>query len=151
MSKAIDILRQPRLQVLNLIEQYSLDQLNHIPTGFNNNIVWNLGHMVAAQQGVCYRRAGIELVVNEDFFEAYKPGSKPEGLTDAAGLATVKALLISTLDQLEQDLTIDKFSNYIPWTTRYGVAINSIEDAVKFLPFHDGLHVGYIMSLRKLV
>jgi hypothetical protein len=150
-DKQLDILRQPRLKILNILESFSLEQLNMIPAGYNNNIIWNLGHMVAAQQGVCYKRAGVETRISDGFFQSYKPDSKPDGFVDAAGFEEIKRLLTTSLDDLKQDLEKGIFGNYPAWTTRYGVEITSIEDAIAFLPFHEGLHIGYIMAMRKLV
>jgi uncharacterized damage-inducible protein DinB len=82
MSLQFDLIRKPRLTLLTQIESLSLEQLNTVPAGFNNNIIWNLGHMVAAQCGIWYKRAGLALPdgVTEEFFETYKPGTKPERL-----------------------------------------------------------------------
>ena len=77
-QKAIEILKMPRLGVLEQLKDLSIEQLNTIPPGFNNNIIWNLGHIIAAQQGVCYRRANVEPVVNADFLAQYGAGSKPD-------------------------------------------------------------------------
>ena len=107
--------------------------------------------MVAAQQGVCYKRAGLETRVDDDFFQAYKPDTKPAGPISTNEFDKIKALLNTSLDQLEQDYKNGLFTNYPAWTTRYGVEITGIEEAIAFLPFHEGLHIGYIMSLRKLV
>jgi hypothetical protein len=150
-DKQLDILRQPRLKILSILDGFSLEQLNTIPTGYNNNIIWNLGHMVAAQQGVCYKRAGVGTRISDGFFQSYKPDSKPDGFVDAAGFEEIKSLLTTSLDDLKQDLEKEIFGNYPAWTTRYGVEITSIEDAIAFLPFHEGLHIGYIMAMRKLV
>lgn len=151
MTKSIDFLIQPRIKILNVLEEFSLDQLNEIPAGFNNNILWNLGHMVAAQQGVCYTRAGLNRIVSDEFFMAYKPESKPEKYIDVAEFENIKQLMFSTLEKFEIDFQNNIFTNYPAFTTRYGIELASIDDAVQFLPFHDGLHIGYIMSLRKVV
>lgn len=152
MSQQIEILRKPRLSIIAKIEALSLEQLNTIPAGFNNNIIWNLGHMVAAQCGVCYKRSGLDLPIDEIFFDTYKPGTKPERLYTADDLSQIKALLISTLEGLEADLqTAGLFANYPTWTTRYGAELHNIDEAVAFLPFHDGLHIGTIVALEKLV
>lgn len=149
MNKAIEILKMPRLSLLKLADELTIEQLNKIPGGFNNNIAWNLAHMVSAQQSLCYKRAGLTPFVDEDFVAAYKPETKPEKFIGTAEIDIIKGLLVSTIDQLAIDLENNLFTNYIPWTTRYGVGINNIDEAVSFLPFHDGLHVGYIMALRR--
>lgn len=150
-TKTLDIIKQPRLKILEVLQSFTLQQLNTIPPGFNNNIIWNLGHMVAAQQGVCYKRAGLPTRVDETFFSAYKPDSKPENPVTQQQFDEIKTLLTTTLVQLAEDYAQGIFTNYPTWTTRYGVEISSIEDAIAFLPFHEGLHVGYIMAMKKLV
>jgi hypothetical protein len=149
MLKAIEILYKPRTHMLTLLDTLTIEQLNTVPAGFNNNIVWNFAHMIAAQQGVCYLRAGLKTVIDEELYLAYKPETKPEKFVDEAQLEAIKQLAFTTLDQLEKDYNEGIFANYVPWTTRYGVGINNIDEAIQFLPFHDGLHVGYIMAQRR--
>jgi len=151
MEKQFEILRKTRQFLISLLDGLPLEQLNKIPQGFNNNIIWNTGHIVAAQQGVCYRRAGLPLVIDDTLFDKYKPESKPQEQATEADVAQIKELLLSTIDDLQRDYENKKFSSYPAWTTRYGVEIKSIEDAISFLSFHDGLHVGYAMALRRCV
>lgn len=151
MKKQLEIIRKPRLFLLNSINGLSLDQLNEIPNGFNNNIIWNMGHMIAAQQGVCYVRMGLPPYTGEEFFNRYKPGSKPAGPVTAAEVDQIKELLFSTLEQLERDYDQGIFKAYVPWNSRYDVAINNIDEALLFLPFHEGLHLGCITALQKLI
>jgi len=153
MSQQMDIITKPRQTILTNLETLSLEQLNTIPAGFNNNIIWNLGHMIAAQCGIWYKRADLPLpgMVSEAFFETYKPGTKPERTYTADDLNQIKELFFSTLEQFEADRKTDMFDNYPTWTTRYGADLTSIDGAVAFLPFHEGLHIGAIVALRKLV
>jgi hypothetical protein len=151
MHKQLQMIRHTRAFILNLVSELTAEELNKVPTGFNNNIVWNLAHMVAAQQGICYKRAGLPIIVSEDFFQQYKPDTKPGQFVDSLEIDNIKELFSTTIDQLEKDIAANRFAEYPSWTTRYGVTINSIEEAVTFLLFHEGLHVGYIMALKKLV
>lgn len=151
MTKAIEIIKLPRIKLLDAVKDLSAEQLNKIPAGFNNNIIWNLTHMVAAQQNICYKQAGLDIVIDERFFTPFLPGAKPEGFMNAEDIELVKELFFSTLDQLEADLRNGKFDNYKSWTTRYGNSINSGEEAVAFLPFHEGIHTGYIWALKRVI
>jgi hypothetical protein len=151
MEKQFEIIRKTRQFLFSMVDELSIDQVNAIPEGFNNNIVWNFGHVIAAQQGVCYLRGGVPVVIDEGLFQKYKPESKPVNRTEEAELHTLKDLLVSTIDQLEADYEAGKFENYIPWKSRYGVEVNTIEDAITFLSFHDGLHAGYTMALRRAI
>jgi hypothetical protein len=147
----IEMVKRTRAYLLNLVKDLSTEQLNLVPHGFNNNIIWNLGHMIAAQQGVCYARAGLKVTIDEAFFLAYKTDTKPTGAADPAEIDRIKAMFLSSIERFEKDYQDHVFSHYIPWTTRYGIELKNIEDVIQFLLYHEGLHLGYIMALRRLV
>jgi hypothetical protein len=151
MNDQIETIRKTRSFLLDYIKELNIGQLNKIPAGFNNNIAWNLGHMVAAQQGVCYLRAGLKTWVDEDFFNAYKPGSKPTEYINESQIEKIKELFFSSLDILKSDYAKGLLTNYPAWTTRYGVELNNIDEAIQFLNFHEGLHLGYIMALKRAI
>jgi len=137
--------------LLDIVHDLSTEQLNKIPEGFNNNIIWNLAHLVAMQQGVCYLRTGLPTVVDEAFWLTYKSETKPTEIVDSAGVEHIKKLLVSTMDQLEIDYNNQIFGNYAPWTTRSGIELRNIDEALSFIPMHEGLHIGYIMALKRVV
>ncbi|MGI8634411.1 MAG: hypothetical protein ACR2KZ_03305, partial [Segetibacter sp.] len=62
----------------------------------------------------------------------------------------IKSLLITSLDNLEADINNNLFKTYSSCTTRYGVDISNIDDALQFLMFHEGLHSGTVMALKRL-
>jgi hypothetical protein len=41
--------------VSKFLSGYNLDQLNTIPEGFNNNLIWNIGHIIVSQQLLVYK------------------------------------------------------------------------------------------------
>jgi hypothetical protein len=152
MNKAIETIRQTRKNVLEYVKDLTIEQLNYIPNGFNNNVAWHLGHVIAAQQGVCYKRSGNTLMhISDEFFMAFKPETKPEKFISADEIDEIKTLLFSTIDKLETDYKNQIFGPHTPWVTRYGVSINNLDEAINFLPFHEGLHFGYIMALKRTV
>lgn len=151
MNKTIETIKETRLNLLKFVDDLTVDQLNEVPQGFNNNIIWNLGHVAAALLGVCYLRAGLKTRIDEAFYLRYKPDTKPEGYIDGSEVEKIKSLLFSTLGQFETDYRENLFVNYTAWTTRYGVELKDINDAVQFLLFHEGLHLGYVMALKRLV
>lgn len=152
MNKAIETIRQTRKNILEYVKDLTIEQLNYIPNGFNNNIAWHLGHVVAAQQGVCYKRSGnTPMHISEEFFMAFKPETKPERFISPDEIDEIKTLLFSTIDKLLSDYQNQIFGPHAPWVTRYGVGINNLDEAINFLPFHEGLHFGYIMALKRTV
>jgi DinB superfamily len=151
MNKAFDIILKPRIGLVKLLESLTIEQLNDVPAGFNNNIIWNAGHLIATQQGICYKRSGLDLRIDEAFFQTYKPESRPEKSIGKDEVENISRLLVFTMEQLETDYNNKLFTNYTPWTTRYGVELSNIDQALNFLPFHEGLHFGTIGAMKRLV
>ncbi|MEO8764393.1 MAG: DinB family protein [Ginsengibacter sp.] len=151
MTKNIDNLEKIRHFLIDNINELSAEQLNKVPPGFNNNIIWNLGHLVSAQQGICYVRSGLPVIIEEKYFTEYKSGTRPGLFVPAEDIQKIKELLFSTIDRLTHDLEKNAFAHYPGWASRYGVEINNIDDALVFIQYHEGFHSGTILALKRLV
>ena len=151
MNIAIERLKKTRIYLLDLIKDLNLNQLNEIPNGFNNNIIWNLEHLIVSQQGLCYLRSGVKPIVDEKYFVNYKPQTKPELSVGEEELEKIKGLFITAIDQLEADYEVKLFLNYGTFITPYGVELTNIDEAIDFVLFHEGLHTGYIMAMKHLL
>lgn len=151
MEKYFDIIAQTRANFIQLIDGLSIEQVNRIPAGFNNNIIWNFAHAISAQQILCYKLSGLTPVVDEHFVELFKKGTKPEQFIDEEKLVHIKKLATVTIEKLKVDVADKLFTNYTAYTTSYNVSLSCIEDAIQFISVHEGLHYGYAMALRKLV
>ena len=145
------LIKGARSFVLNLIKDLSLEEMNAIPGGFNNNLVWNLGHMIATQQNFCYRNSGLALVAEPSLLLKYAMGTKPESFVDSKELKTLEGLLVSTIDRFEEDMRKGLFKEYTPLNLKsyQDLPIQNIEDALQFVAFHDGLHLGYMLALKR--
>src|ERR1700738_3800864 len=151
MTSQIGAIRETRSFLLEQLKDLTTEQFNQTAEGFNNNIIWNLGHMIAVQQGICYKRAGLPTLISDDFWQRFKSGSKPQGIISDHEIVSIKQSLIITLDQLETDYNKQVFGNYTTWVTRNGMELASIEDGIKFLSFHEGLHSAVIMAIKRSV
>lgn len=140
-----------RKLILQYFDQYSLEQLNTVPKGFNNNIIWNIGHIIVAQQGLIYKGSNTEGYISEELFNLYKPGSKPKRNTTAKEVNELKTLLISLIEKTETDYYNKKFISYNERTTGTGFHLSSIKDAFEFNNYHEGLHLGCMMSIKKFI
>lgn len=151
MKESIDIMRGARIFLVNLLEGISIEKLNEIPSGFNNNLAWNLAHVIANQQVLCYRNAGAKPVLEDAFIDKYKTGTQPDGFIDEGTFEAFKKNLLQTIDEFEEDSVSNMFENYKAFELRSypGVTLKNISDAAKFVSFHDGLHVGYSMALKR--
>ncbi|MEO0045545.1 MAG: hypothetical protein RL705_736 [Bacteroidota bacterium] len=151
MDTTFKIWETNRKHYLKLIDSYSLEQLNKIPEGFSNNLVWNLGHIIVAQQGLVYRLSGLPINVSAEMNEQYRNGSKPTGTTTQAEVDELKALLFSLIEKTKADYTGGKFITYNEYTTGTGFHLGNINDALEFNNYHEALHMGFMMNIRKFI
>lgn len=151
MTNVFDTLLASRELTLKFIKGFTPAQLNHIPDGFNNNIIWNLGHLVVTQQLLWYNLAGEKMHLSSEMVEKYKKGSQPSTIVTDDEIQKIKELLTSLPKKSIADYKNKLFQSYQEYTTSFNVTLRSIDDGIKFNNFHEGLHVGIIMALRKLV
>ncbi|MEO8412639.1 MAG: DinB family protein [Ginsengibacter sp.] len=154
MKKQSQKIKKFRLFLLNQISSLTTEQLNVIPRGFNNNIIWNLGHLVSSAQIICYRRAGLPISIDEKFLTPFLPNTKPGKFISNEEIEILKELLISTIDCLQSDYENKIFDNYTKSENierYYGVELLTIDDALDFLLYHEGFHSGRIIALKQLV
>lgn len=148
MIHQIDRIKKTRSYLLEPLRHLSTEQWNIIPHGFSNNIAWNLGHMVAVQQGICYIKSDLPTMVGDTFMQAYKPGSRPAHFTGPEEIEQIKSFFFSTLDQLETDLRMQRFQLYNKWNSRYDIEVSNIQEALAILIYHEGLHSGVIAGIK---
>lgn len=133
------------------MDYLSTEQVNKIPEGFNNNIIWNCGHVIVVQQMLTYGLTEIPMPVSKEMFDEFKPGSKPEQFYDQHAIKNIKNLLFSTYEQLVEDISAKKINNLRPFMTALRFEITDINSALAFDQYHEALHMGCILSLMKRV
>ncbi len=143
--------RQTRTNFLQLLEGLDNERLNYIPDGFNNNLAWNFGHIIVTQQLLTYGLSGLSLKVPENTISAFRKGSKPEKVFSTAEIEELRHLAVSSLDQFERDHESGLFRDFKVYETSYGLTLHSLPEAVSFNDLHEGLHLGYAMSLKRVV
>ena len=151
MTKQFEIAIFSREILLQLIEGLSEAQLNIIPNGFKNNIAWNLGHIFVTQQLLTYKLSGLKCNVSNDFIEKFTKGSTAKPNISIEKVNHIKNSLIELINQTEKDYKSGKFKEYQQYITSQGFSLNNIEEAIQFSNFHEGIHLGIIMSLKKVL
>lgn len=151
MQEILVITKTSRSLLSKLIQGYTLEQLNKVPDGFNNNIIWNIAHIIVTQQLLVYKLSGLNMVVSDEMVDKYRKGTKTEHFASQEEVDEILLLLMKTIDQTEQDITNSSFTNYTEYPTSVGYVLTSAQDAMTFNNFHEGIHLGVILGLRKLV
>jgi hypothetical protein len=65
MKTTLAITLKNRTILDNLLNTFSIDQLNNTPEGFKNNIFWNIAHVVATQQLLVYKLSNLPMQLPE--------------------------------------------------------------------------------------
>jgi hypothetical protein len=134
-----------------VIEPLSGEERRRIPRGFNNNILWNLGHVVVSQQLLHYGQAGLPLLVSNATRDQFRRGTSPADWTDEPDDQILLQMAVELPGRLRADYLAGRFKDYSPYTTLSGIVLPDIESAISFNNYHEGLHMGVIRAMKKLL
>lgn len=151
MEKAFDLCRKNRIVIKNILENTPKEKLFEIPDNFNNNIWWNIAHIIATQQLLVYRKSNTPEIIAAEFIKTYSKGTKPDHIPTQEEIDLVSSSLLAEVDQMEADYKAGVFSSYEVYTTSIDVCLDSIEAAIGYNNYHEGIHLGSILALRRVL
>ena len=151
MQKHFDTLKKSRLLTLKAINSLTIEQLNKIPEGFKNNIAWNVTHLVVTQQLICYKLSGLKCLISDELIANFQKGSAPSYKISESEFEEIKKLFLALPDNLVEDYANGIFKNYNEYTTSVDVTLGNIDDAIIFNLYHEGIHLGIILQLKKFI
>jgi hypothetical protein len=133
-------------------QDLSNEQLIHIPAGSRNNILWNVGLAITDQCNMLYTPSGIAVPLPDGYHAWFDPGTSPAGwsdnLPDPAGVLETAKTLVATV---ERDFAGGRFVDFDPTAFDGGLRVNSVVEAINYCTIHEAIHLGVILTLRKLV
>lgn len=150
--QSLNYARVVRTKLLAIVDSLSLEQLNQIPVGCNNNIAWHLGHLVVSSQLLCYVRTGVETERVVNFVEKYRNGTKPEAWIEQSEIDELQIMLLTSIDTIEQNYqqgVFDKTEAYATHT--FGLMLHNIDDVLECCALHDTVHLGNVMMMKKML
>ena len=149
MNWTFDICLKNRKLLEAFLDNFTLEQLNTIPEGFNNNIIWNIAHTIVTQQLLVYGNSQLSMLVSDDMVSKYRKGTKAEHNVTQKIVDEIRTLLFSTLEKTIEDYNNGVFVNYTTYTVSTKSTLTNVEEALEFNNFHEGIHFGYILALKK--
>jgi len=87
----------------------------------------------------------------DDLIDNYKKGTEPTKNFTEEEFEEVKDLLMGFPDTLQEDYEAGIFENYTEYTTSTGVILTSMDVAIPFNNFHEGIHYGIVRSIKKFL
>ncbi|MGV3463853.1 MAG: DinB family protein [Heyndrickxia sp.] len=125
-----------------------------IPSGFTNNIKWNVGHIFFIQEKFSFHFAGETMSISEEFSNLFCPGSKPEeGKENVPTIMELKEMLSKQVERVEKNFQhrLNEISPIGGYTTSKGLRLSSVEEFLSFCLYHEGMHFEKIKILKKLI
>ncbi|MDP5230446.1 MAG: DinB family protein [Cellulophaga sp.] len=151
MEKLFNITLQNRKILYKFLKDTPREQLLKIPTGYRNNIWWNIAHVVATQQILAYKFSGLPMRISDELVDKFMKGTVPDGTATDEEIEMITGFLFSTIEWTQEDYQKGSFKTYNSYTTSVNITLDSVEDAMAFNIFHEGIHLGAILSLLKVI
>ena len=122
-----------------------------IPSGYNNNIAWNFNHIIIVQQILCYKLSNLKVDFPEEVIKRYSKGGKPDKKYILKDFELCRTIALTTVQKLKKDYENGVFKDYHEYQTSYNAKLTRIEEAITFNNVHEGLHLGYIMAIKRVL
>lgn len=151
MKTNLKLLKASISNISGMVKGLSVDQLNEIPEGYSNNIIWNVAHLIVTQKLLIYGLSGNELNIDDTFLSKYRKGGKPNGIVDEDECKSIVLMFEYLYPELEQDLESLDFTSFKVYPTSYNFEITNLEEALTFNNLHFGLHFAFLLKLKKSI
>lgn len=153
MEEVFKFMLDSRKAFIDTLNELSIEELNEIPAGFSNNIIWNFGHIVVSTPLLCYVRTGVWKAGDSiEYVETFKKGTRPHEPISEEIIEKLKEKALSSIQQLEEDYTNGVFVNMQAFdTSTYHSSLQNMKDVLITCVGHDNLHYGYAKALIKKI
>ncbi|UCE93463.1 MAG: DinB family protein [Flavobacteriaceae bacterium] len=151
MEKLFETAIFTRQSMLKILKSKSYEDLVKIPSGFNNSIFWNIAHLLITQQLLFYKLSGKALMIDSELVDKYGKGSIATEKVSPSDIDYVKDHLVSAMEKTSDDYEKGIFDQMDTYKTSTGIELTNIEDVISFSTFHDGIHLGIVLALLKVI
>lgn len=144
-------LSESRRLGLDLLKNTSSEELVFIPDGFSNNILWLAGHIYLVQLRLTYSLSRIDIDIPQWITDSFANGTSPKDWKTTPSIDFIIQNFDKAPNQLMEDLSNKKFIEFTPYTTKMGTQLNTLNEAIAFNNFHEGLHLGQMLNIRRII
>lgn len=125
MNQHLESLEESRKMLIDMTRDLGEEGLNFIPPGYKNNIIWNMGHMLAVSESILYKNSAFRPPVHEFDITLFSRDTKPELRYGNEAILLIRQSLLETVKIFKQATK----GFHVP-----------DEGAVRFLLFHENIH-----------
>ncbi|WP_186333780.1 DinB family protein [Paenibacillus xylanexedens] len=134
-----------RQGIMQVLEGISPEMADVIPFGFNNNIRWQIGHILYAGELHLFPGKGTLPAEYANFFDS---GTRPRQSNE--GVPALKVLVAELKEQYVriQNIPDAAFDERLP---RPRPGLETFGDFAAMMAYHEAMHLGQLQSLKRLV
>jgi len=127
------------------------DQGLRVPQGFNNNVLWNLGHILLVHEKFAFGMIHEKQEIPDEFAALFGRGTKPADWSGALpSLEELIQLLDAQADRIERKLA-SRLNERLekPYTSSTGLELSTVEECLSFCLYHEGMHFAVIKAIKQ--
>ncbi|MGE5702799.1 MAG: DinB family protein [Clostridia bacterium] len=120
-----------------------------VPDGFNNNILWNLGHILTVQEMLLFFTKEPEHLP-QSYLSLFGKDTKPADWPD--DVPSVEVIVQHLEEQIGRikDHFFNRLDENLPQPFKMrGKEISTYGEMIMFSLYHEGMHTGYMMALKR--
>lgn len=141
-----------RVYTLGKIKQSNETVWDAKPTGFNNTIRWNVGHIFVTMETLTQKAIPTYEPEQAEWIPLFVPGTRPEGWDVEP--PTIEEL-VSALEKQPERIKAaleGNFQNVLTEPMSIGKfhQMDTVEAIVQFMIWHEGIHSGIIHALNRV-
>lgn len=141
-----------RTATVNTLEKIDESKWDEQPEGFSNTIRWNAGHIYLVMESLMTIAAPDLETKIQEYAPFFSPGTKPSDWPDAVpSKEEIIERLTEQHTRLQQHLE-GRLSQQPANEIAIGpLKLETIDDLLNFLLFHEGMHLGTIQAQMRLI
>ena len=146
----LDHLAEGRNLLLERTKDLTPAQYNRIPPGFNNNIIWNMGHILVVSEDLLYENSPYQRPRHEFIKSRFEKGSVPDEIVGEDDILLIRHSLQQTAQFYKICTGMDKPGYETASASGSDLKVISV-DVMRFLIFHEDMHYRRIAQLMEIV
>lgn len=144
------LFERTRKSILGYTAELTPEQRSIVPTGFNNNIYWQLGHIMVVTDMILFGFSGKSGEVPAEYKTFFGPGTKPADWTTEAPAWEELLDLFAKQTHLVRETFAGQINEPVANKENFAKA-DTIGDLLELNTMHESSHSGMVNAMSKLV
>ena len=147
----VKAMRENRSYAMAPLAGLSNERFLEILPGLNNNILWNVGHILFDQCYKLYHMCGLAMPVPKAYEAWFESGSSPRDWAETPNVGEVVEKFWSVNEIAIADYEKGAFTGFQSYRLEDGTPVDTIEESIVLDLAHGGMHYGVIVTIKALL